>query len=109
MDHAKTISKLPSKQIIEGFTGRFVHTDNFTIAYWDIKAGAVLPEHHHIHVQTTQVMQGAFEMTVDGETYHCEPGKIVVIPSEAVHHGKALTDCKIMDVFSPRRDDYVIE
>jgi quercetin dioxygenase-like cupin family protein len=45
-------------------------------------------------------------MTVDGETRTIEAGDVVVIPSGANHRAQALTDCFILDVFSPVREDY---
>ena len=43
------IDQIEPKEIIPGFHGRMVHTDNVTFAHWDIEAGSVLPEHHHVH------------------------------------------------------------
>jgi len=45
-------------------------------------------------------------MTVNGQTQVCEAGGIVTIPPNALHSGKALTDCYIIDVFRPVREDY---
>ena len=33
-------------------------------------------------------------------------GDTIVIPSNYKHYGTALTDCKIMDVFCPKREEY---
>ena len=100
------INDINPKEIIEGFNGRFVHMETFTIAFWEVKKGAEIPEHSHIHEQTTQVTEGEFEMTVDGITKIYTPGSILKIPSLAKHSGKALTDCKITDVFCPVREEY---
>ncbi|QQS31263.1 MAG: cupin domain-containing protein [Sphingobacteriales bacterium] len=102
----KILSEIEPKEIIKGYTARFVHTDCITIAFWEVKIGAVLPSHSHLHEQTTQVLEGKFELTVDGKTEVYEPGMIAVIPSNVVHGGKALTFCKLMDVFCPVREDY---
>ncbi len=101
-----TISNLEQKEIIKGFKGRFVHTDKLTIVYWDVEKGAVLPTHSHIHEQVTEILEGQFELTMEGETKVCEPGAVTVIPSNVVHGGVALTDCRIMDIFCPAREEY---
>ena len=100
------ISQLPQKELFKGFKGRFVHTDHTTIAFWDVEKDALLPLHAHIHEQSTQILEGQFELTVNGETTIYEPGMIVVIPPNVPHSGKALSHCKILDVFCPVREDY---
>ncbi len=102
----KEIKDIPQKELLPGFRGRFAHGENLTLAFWEIDKGSVLPEHSHFHEQTSQVIEGEFEMTVDGNTKILQPGMVVVIPPNAVHSGRALTDCKITDVFSPVREDY---
>jgi len=100
------ISEIEPKEIIKGFKGRFVHTEAFSIGFWEVDAGAELPLHSHIHEQSTQVIEGQFEMTCNGETKIYEPGMIVTIPSNVEHGGRAITNCKLTDVFSPVREDY---
>jgi|SRR5680860_1164308 len=100
------ISKIEEKEIIRGFKGKFFHTNSFTIAFWEIEEGSVLPEHSHIHEQSTQVIEGKLELVVEGVVTVLEPGMIANIPSNVIHRGKALTNCKVTDVFSPTREDY---
>jgi len=52
------------------------------------------------------IIEGEFELTIDNETKILKPGDVAVIPSNAVHSGKAITDCRILDVFYPVREDY---
>ena len=94
------------REMAPGFRARFVHTDHMTFAYWNIKAGATLPEHGHAHEQVVTLIRGKFQITVDGEAQTIEPGRVVVIPSGAKHRGQALTDCYILDVFYPVREDF---
>ncbi len=97
---------LKKHEMIPGFTARFIHSDKMTISYWDIKSGSKLPEHSHPHEQISQVMEGEFKLTIDGESMTMTPGKTAVIPSNTIHSGIALTDCKVMDIFTPPRQDY---
>lgn len=100
------ILSIEPKEIISGFRARFIHSQHVTLAFWDIDEGAVLPEHSHFHEQISHVLEGQFELQIDGQTHIYVEGSIVVIPSHAVHGGRALTPCRIMDVFSPVREDY---
>jgi quercetin dioxygenase-like cupin family protein len=100
------LSDIEEREIAKGFRSRFIHTDHMTSSYWQIAAGSVLPDHAHPHEQVTTIIRGHFEMTVDGETRTIEAGIVAVIPSGAKHRGRALTDCFILDVFSPVREDY---
>lgn len=100
------VSKIEQKEIIKGFKARFIHTANTTLAFWEVEKGAAIPLHSHIHEQTTQVLEGKFELTIGDETKTYENGFVAVIPSNVIHGGVALTDCKLFDVFSPVREDY---
>ncbi|MCA9740584.1 cupin domain-containing protein [candidate division KSB1 bacterium] len=100
------VDSLPGVERVPGFIGRFVHSENMTTAFYSIKAGSPFPEHSHPHEQISNVVEGRFELTVDGETRVLEPGTVAVIPANAVHSGRAISDCRIIDVFSPPREDY---
>ncbi len=101
-----SLADLAAREIVPGFHGKFVHTDKMTVSAWTVDPGAALPEHAHPHEQVTMVIEGTFEMTVGGETRILEAGGIAVIPGGTRHTGRALTPCRLMDVFSPPRDDY---
>ncbi len=94
------------RELFPGCRARLVHTEKMTISQVILDAGAVVPEHTHEHEQVSNVIQGKFEFTIGGKTHILEPGQIAVIPSNVPHVGKALTDCYIIDVFSPVREDY---
>ena len=100
------LKALPVKEIIPGYHGRAIHTGTMTFMYWHVDAGAAIPIHSHLHAQVAHVLQGRFELTVAGETKVLEPGTVAVIPPHVPHGGRAVTDCELLDVFSPEREDY---
>ena len=89
-----------------GFHGRVVHADKVTIVHWEIDAGAELPEHSHPHEQVSNLLAGEFDMTIDGTESRLTAGSVAVVPSNAVHSGRAVTACRFIDVFQPVREDY---
>lgn len=100
------VASLGEKKVIEGYTGRAVHTGTMTLMYWTVEAGAVMPQHSHVHEQVANVLRGSFELTVDGETTMLHPGIVAVIPPHVPHGGRAITSCELLDIFLPERDDY---
>ena len=101
----KEISKIEQKEVMEGFRGRFFHTKSSTIAFWEIEKDAILPEHSHSNEQTTQLIEGTLEMTINTKTMILKPGMIVSIAPNLKHSGKALTNCILTDTFCPARED----
>lgn len=101
-----TLEDLDQTEKIPGFLGAFMHTDNMTVTNWSVEAGATFPQHSHPHEQISIVVDGEFELTIEGETDVLHQGRIAIIPSDASHSGRAVTDCEIVDVFSPVREAY---
>lgn len=89
-----------------GFSGAFMHSENMTVVDWAVDAGATVPQHSHPHEQFSMVVEGEFELTLDGKTELLRPGHVALIPAHVSHSGRAVTDCKIVDVFSPVREEY---
>ncbi len=102
-----SLKNIEEKDILPGFKVKFIHSENCTFAYWEIKAGSVLPEHNNIHEQISQVTSGQFELTVENESRILKAGDVAIIPSNVTHSGKAITDVTITDVFYPIRKDYL--
>jgi quercetin dioxygenase-like cupin family protein len=100
------LEQLEQKEIVPGYKARFIHSENMTIAHWNIKRDAALPEHSHIHEQLSCVTQGEFELSIEGEKKILNSSQIAVIPANAKHSGRAITDCVIIDIFYPIREDY---
>lgn len=94
------------KEPMAGFVGRFATGVTMTSVSWTIAAGAELPEHAHPHEQVSHVLAGEFEMTIEGKTQRLGAGMVAFIPPNATHSGRAITECRIIDVFHPVRDDY---
>ena len=100
------LSSLPPKHLAPGLTGYYVHGTNMTLGIVEIQAGSNLPVHSHPHEQITYILEGQLDMTIGGEPCSLKAGMYYVIPSNIPHGAVAVTDCKVMDVFNPVREDY---
>jgi len=102
-----TLASLPAKEIFGGtIRGHYEHLDRMTVGEVDLVANTTVPLHQHPHEQVTYVISGRFEFTVGGETKVLEPGMAALIPGGVPHGGRTLTACRVLDIFSPVRDDY---
>mgnify|MGYP001825958773 FL=1 len=100
------LSDIETKEIMPGYHGKMIHGETMTLAFWEVEKGAAVPEHSHINEQIMHVLEGDFEFKVAGVTKTYGPGDLVIIPPNIPHSGKALTPCKLMDIFSPVREAY---
>ena len=101
-----SIKDITPRELIKGFTGRYIHGKGLTLGYVEIKARNKLPEHHHVHEQITFIIEGQLDMMIGGKSCSLTAGMYYVIPSNMPHSAIAKTDCKAIDVFNPVREDY---
>ena len=103
------ITDLKGKQLMPGLYARLLHSSNMTLSFVDIDKGSNMPIHQHPHEQITFVMEGELEMNIGGETMVLTPGTVHIIPGNTPHGALALTDVKVLDVFNPVREDYIVK
>lgn len=102
----KSFNDITTKEIAPGFFSKLIHTASNTVNFIEVKAGCSVPRHQHIHEQCSFVIDGKFEMTVNDIPQMLDTGMFAIIPSNAWHSGIAVTDCRLIDIFSPVREDY---
>ena len=103
MDKIKNINP---KEVVSGITGHYAHGNGLTFGYVEVKKGSMRPEHHHVHEQITYILEGQLDMIIGGELCPLTAGMFHIIPSNTPHSATAPVDCKVIDVFSPVREDY---
>ena len=100
------IKNIKSKELVTGITGYYAHGERMSFGYVELKAGSSVPMHQHIHEQITYIIEGELDMVIGGQPCLLTAGMFHVIPSGTPHSAIAKTDCKIIDAFSPVREDY---
>jgi quercetin dioxygenase-like cupin family protein len=96
-------SRLEAKEIRPGWTGRFVNTENLTLAYYTVPSGAWIHEHSHPNEEVWNIIDGDFEVTLDGDARVLGPGSVAVVPPDTPHSVTAVTDGRVIVVDYPVR------
>jgi quercetin dioxygenase-like cupin family protein len=88
-------------------TRQVLHTDNMTMARLVLRKGATVPEHHHVNEQISNITSGSLHFVVAGVDQVVAAGETLVIPPNVPHSAVAEEDCEAIDVFTPRREDWL--
>ena len=98
---------VPEERMSTVFSRRVLHTERLTIARVYLAAGCVVPEHAHENEQVSTMEQGRLRFVVAGVEQVLSAGQSLVIPPHVPHSAEALDDCVAVDVFTPRREDWI--
>ena len=85
---------------------KFISTENFTLAHFDLKKGVMVPTHQHANEQIANILQGALKFVLGGQEVTVSAGESLCIPPNLPHSAEALEDTIAIDVFTPPRADW---
>jgi unsaturated pyranuronate lyase len=100
-------SDLPFESINPSIDRKFITTDRITLAHFELKRGGVVPRHAHENEQISWIVKGALKFKVDGDEMVVSAGEVLQIPGGVAHEVEVLEDTFVVDVFSPKRQDWV--
>ena len=63
--------------------------------------------HRHQHTQCTYVKCGAFDFTIEGETFRVREGDTLAFAPNELHGCRCLAQGVLIDVFTPMREDFL--
>ncbi|MCX6594145.1 MAG: cupin domain-containing protein [Acidobacteria bacterium] len=100
-------SSIPLEKLSPHASRKVIHTERMTVARLWLKAGAVVPEHHHENEQVTMLSSGRLLFFMEGDVYTVSAGQTLVIPPNVPHRVEAIEDSEATDLFSPVREDWL--
>ncbi|HEV2421591.1 MAG TPA: cupin domain-containing protein [Candidatus Acidoferrales bacterium] len=100
------LSNLRVVERLPGWFGRYFQSANMTFAHYDFVRGSSIHEHSHPQEEVYEVIEGELEVTVDGVARVLKPGLVAIVPSNARHSVKALTDGRAIIVDYPARPEF---
>lgn len=85
------------------------YDDQIMLVNVQFEKGSIGALHSHYHSQVTFVASGAFEVTISEQKQILKEGDSFYIPPHAVHGVVCLEAGVLIDVFSPIREDFMIQ
>ncbi len=84
------------------------HAPNLMLVELAFDANVTTWLHSHPHEQITYVIDGEIECLIENETpKRLRAGESVYFPANVKHHIRTLTDARLVDCFTPAREDFL--
>ena len=88
-------------------TRQMISGENATISQLVVKRGGKVPRHSHVNEQYSWILSGLLKFIFDDREILVGAGEILVIPPNTPHGAEALEDTVDVDIFAPRREDWI--
>lgn len=100
---------LPWHTVEDGIQRKIMaYTKDIMLVKVAFEKGRIGVLHHHPHLQISYVASGVFEVTISGEKRKLKAGDVYFVPSDALHSAVCLKKGMLIDVFSPMREDFLM-
>ena len=95
------------EQLNDKLSRQMISGENATISQLLLKKGATVPRHSHMNEQYSWIISGALKFVFDDREILVGEGEILLIPANVAHSAVALEDTVDVDIFAPRREDWI--
>ena len=72
-----------------------------------LAAGSKMPEHQHPQEQQVYILSGRMKLIVEGTPHELATGDSFYLASNVPHGVETLEETRVLDTFSPPRDEYL--
>lgn len=101
------LNDLPRVELFPKAMSAIAQGEHLMLSFLDLEPGCVIPEHSHPHEQAGLVVEGRLRFRIGDEERVVGPGEAFIIPPNVVHQGEVIDGlCRVLDIFSPPREDY---
>jgi quercetin dioxygenase-like cupin family protein len=100
--------EVPMTELVPGSNSHLVAGEKALVSFLTMSAHSYFPPHRHEAEQIMIVIDGYMDEIIEGKLYRVKKGDVIVLPSNIEHGGRIReVDCKVIDIFSPPRQDYL--
>jgi len=72
-----------------------------------LEAGSKMPAHRHPQEQIVHILKGRMRLIVNGTPHELTEGDSFYLASNVPHGVETIEDTRVLDTFSPPRDEYL--
>src|ERR1700719_5985 len=95
------------EQLNDKLSRQMISGENATISQLLLKRGAVVPRHSHVNEQYSWIISGKLKFVFDDREIMVGAGEFLLIPPNVPHSAIAEEDTVDIDIFAPRREDWI--
>jgi quercetin dioxygenase-like cupin family protein len=103
----KSWKSMEMEHLNDKLTRQMISGENATIAQLVLKKGGAVPRHSHANEQYSWILSGSLKFVFDDREIVVGAGEILLIPANVAHSAVALKDTVDVDIFAPRREDWI--
>jgi unsaturated pyranuronate lyase len=101
-------SEDPTIEICPGITRRTVaHGEMMYQMMATLVTGSKMPAHSHPQEQIVHILEGRMRLIVEGVPHELSTGDSFYLASNVSHGVETLSPTRVLDTFSPPRNDYL--
>ncbi len=100
--------EIPLESLGEGVSRKIMtYCDGLMLVRVFFEKEAIGAIHNHPHLQMSYVAEGSFEVTIGAEIQILNKGDVFYAPSLVFHGVKCLAKGELVDVFNPKREEFL--
>lgn len=101
------VNEIAPFDLSDGIRLQVVPGERMMFSFVRFAPDGVVAEHSHPHEQMGTVLEGEFDLTIEGETRRVRAGDVWRVPANALHAAAAVgVPALALDAFAPSREDY---
>jgi quercetin dioxygenase-like cupin family protein len=95
------------EKLTDNISRQMISGESATVSQLFLKKGATVPRHSHVNEQYSWIISGSLNFIFDDREVFVGAGEILIIPANVPHGAVALEDTLDVDIFTPRREDWI--
>ena len=98
---------IESELLLAGLRRQMLNGEQITLGRMQFEAGTKVPRHQHANEQITIIAEGTMLLMLDDREISLGKGEMILLPANVAHGAVALEETVSIEIFAPRREDWV--